>query len=124
MNTSTGRGSPVNEASRINMSTHLRGCRHLLLDDVRSLGGVRLRRRHQLPKLGQVLRPSREHSLTLGRTRLRDVLLDESLELRLALSHGGVGQGVVIDSVRRMGGVLPGQKEIVERVLTLEGAAS
>ena len=45
-------------------------------------------------------------------------------ELRLALSHGGVGQGVVIDSVRRMGGVLPGQKEIVERVLTLEGAAS
>mmetsp|Transcript_6889 Transcript_6889/g.18757 ORF Transcript_6889/g.18757 Transcript_6889/m.18757 type:complete len:1126 (+) Transcript_6889:86-3463(+) len=86
MNTSTGRGSPVNEASRINMSTHLRGCRHLLLDDVRSLGGVRLRRRHQLPKLGQVLRPSREHSLTLGRTRLRDVLLDESLELRLALS--------------------------------------
>jgi pyruvate/2-oxoacid:ferredoxin oxidoreductase alpha subunit/NAD-dependent dihydropyrimidine dehydrogenase PreA subunit len=45
-------------------------------------------------------------------------------ELRLALSHGGVGQGVAIDSVRRMGGVLPGQKEIVERVLTLEGAAS
>ena len=45
-------------------------------------------------------------------------------ELRLALSHGGVGQGVVIDSVRRMGGVLPGQREIVERVLSLEGAAS
>jgi len=45
-------------------------------------------------------------------------------ELRLALSHGAVGQGVVIDSVRRMGGVLPGQKEIVERVLSLEGAAS
>ncbi len=45
-------------------------------------------------------------------------------ELRLALSHGGVGQGVVIDSVRRMGGVLPGQKEIVERVVSLEGAAS
>ena len=45
-------------------------------------------------------------------------------ELRLALSHAGIGQGVVIDSVRRMGGVLPGQREIVERVLTLEGAAS
>ena len=45
-------------------------------------------------------------------------------ELRLAMSHGGVGQGVVIDSVRRMGGVLPGPREIVERVLSLEGAAS
>ena len=45
-------------------------------------------------------------------------------ELRLALSHGAVGQGIVIDSVRRMGGMLPGQREIVERVLALEGAAS
>jgi pyruvate/2-oxoacid:ferredoxin oxidoreductase alpha subunit/NAD-dependent dihydropyrimidine dehydrogenase PreA subunit len=45
-------------------------------------------------------------------------------ELRLALSHGGVGQGVVIDSVRRMGGILPSQREIVERVVALEGAAS
>ena len=45
-------------------------------------------------------------------------------ELRLALSHGAVGEGVVIDSVRRMGGVLPGQREIVERVCALEGAAS
>jgi len=45
-------------------------------------------------------------------------------ELRLALSHGAVGQGVVIDSVRRMGGVLPGQREIVERIVALEGAAS
>jgi pyruvate/2-oxoacid:ferredoxin oxidoreductase alpha subunit len=45
-------------------------------------------------------------------------------ELRLALSHGAVGQGVIIDSVRRMGGVLPGQREIAERVVALEGAAS
>jgi pyruvate/2-oxoacid:ferredoxin oxidoreductase alpha subunit/NAD-dependent dihydropyrimidine dehydrogenase PreA subunit len=45
-------------------------------------------------------------------------------ELRLAMSHGEVGSGIVIDSVRRMGGVLPGQHEIVERVVALEGAAS
>jgi pyruvate/2-oxoacid:ferredoxin oxidoreductase alpha subunit/NAD-dependent dihydropyrimidine dehydrogenase PreA subunit len=45
-------------------------------------------------------------------------------ELRLAMSHRGVGSGLVIDSIRRMGGVLPGQREIVERVKALEGAAS
>jgi pyruvate/2-oxoacid:ferredoxin oxidoreductase alpha subunit/NAD-dependent dihydropyrimidine dehydrogenase PreA subunit len=45
-------------------------------------------------------------------------------ELRLAMSHGAVGEGIVIDSVRRMGGVLPGQREIVERVVAAEGAAS
>ena len=45
-------------------------------------------------------------------------------EMRLALSHAGAGAGVVIDSVRRMGGILPAQGEIVERVLALEGAAS
>jgi pyruvate/2-oxoacid:ferredoxin oxidoreductase alpha subunit/NAD-dependent dihydropyrimidine dehydrogenase PreA subunit len=45
-------------------------------------------------------------------------------ELRLAMSHGAVGQGIVIDAVRRMGGVLPGQREIVERIVALEGAAS
>jgi len=45
-------------------------------------------------------------------------------ELRLAMSHRGVGCGLVIDSIRRMGGVLPGQREIVERVKALEGAAS
>ena len=45
-------------------------------------------------------------------------------ELRLAMSHRGVGCGLVIDSIRRMGGVLPGQREIVERVAALEGAAS
>jgi len=45
-------------------------------------------------------------------------------ELRLAMSHAGLGAGIVIDSVRRMGGVLPGQREIVERVVALEGASS
>jgi pyruvate/2-oxoacid:ferredoxin oxidoreductase alpha subunit len=45
-------------------------------------------------------------------------------ELRLAMSHAAIGSGVVLDSVRRMGGVLPGQREIVERVAALEGAAS
>ena len=45
-------------------------------------------------------------------------------EMRLALSHAGAGAGVVIDSVRRMGGILPAQGEIVERVLALEGAVS
>ena len=45
-------------------------------------------------------------------------------ELRLAMSHGEVGQGIVIDAVRRMGGILPGQREIVERVIALEGVAS
>jgi pyruvate/2-oxoacid:ferredoxin oxidoreductase alpha subunit/NAD-dependent dihydropyrimidine dehydrogenase PreA subunit len=64
----------------------------------------------------------------LGRAR-RLVVVEASAgqledELRLAMSHGGVGQGVAIGAVRRMGGVLPGQHEIVERVVALEGAAS
>jgi len=64
----------------------------------------------------------------LGRAR-RLVVVEASAgqledELRLAMSHGGVGQGAVIDSVRRMGGVLPGQSEIVGRVVALEGAES
>jgi len=45
-------------------------------------------------------------------------------ELRLAMSHAGIGAGIVLDSVRRMGGVLPGQRDIVERVVAAEGAAS
>jgi pyruvate/2-oxoacid:ferredoxin oxidoreductase alpha subunit/NAD-dependent dihydropyrimidine dehydrogenase PreA subunit len=45
-------------------------------------------------------------------------------ELRLALSKDSTGQGVVIDHVRRMGGVLPGLNEIVLRVVALEGVAS
>jgi pyruvate/2-oxoacid:ferredoxin oxidoreductase alpha subunit/NAD-dependent dihydropyrimidine dehydrogenase PreA subunit len=37
-------------------------------------------------------------------------------ELRLALSHAGGGEGIEIRHVRRMGGVLPSQREIVEGV--------
>ena len=37
-------------------------------------------------------------------------------ELRLALSHAGAGAGLAIDHVRRLGGVLPSQQEIVEAV--------
>ena len=39
-------------------------------------------------------------------------------ELRLALSHAGVGEGIDIRHVRRMGGVLPSQGEIVAGVRT------
>jgi pyruvate/2-oxoacid:ferredoxin oxidoreductase alpha subunit len=44
-------------------------------------------------------------------------------ELRLAVSHAGI-DAPPIASVRRMGGVLPGQREIVERIVSLEGASS
>jgi pyruvate/2-oxoacid:ferredoxin oxidoreductase alpha subunit/NAD-dependent dihydropyrimidine dehydrogenase PreA subunit len=44
-------------------------------------------------------------------------------EMRLALSHDDTKTAAVIDHVRRMGGVLPGQREIVEKVLGLEGGA-
>jgi 2-oxoisovalerate ferredoxin oxidoreductase alpha subunit len=37
-------------------------------------------------------------------------------ELRLALSHAGGGEGIEIRHVRRMGGVLPSQREIVDGV--------
>jgi 2-oxoglutarate ferredoxin oxidoreductase subunit alpha/2-oxoisovalerate ferredoxin oxidoreductase alpha subunit len=37
-------------------------------------------------------------------------------ELRLALSHAGIGLGIDIRHVRRMGGVLPSQREIVAGV--------
>ena len=37
-------------------------------------------------------------------------------ELRLALSHAGAGEGLEIRHVRRMGGVLPSQREIVDGV--------
>ena len=37
-------------------------------------------------------------------------------ELRLALSHAGLGAGLQIHHVRRMGGILPSQREIVDRV--------
>jgi pyruvate/2-oxoacid:ferredoxin oxidoreductase alpha subunit len=41
-------------------------------------------------------------------------------ELRLALSHADVHDPPPITTVRRMGGMLPGQREIVEHVLSLE----
>jgi pyruvate/2-oxoacid:ferredoxin oxidoreductase alpha subunit/NAD-dependent dihydropyrimidine dehydrogenase PreA subunit len=37
-------------------------------------------------------------------------------ELRLALSHAGAGEGIEIRHVRRMGGILPSQGEIVDGV--------
>ena len=42
-------------------------------------------------------------------------------EMRLAMSHAGVHAPPVIDSVRRCGGILPQQGEIVSRVCALEG---
>jgi pyruvate/2-oxoacid:ferredoxin oxidoreductase alpha subunit/NAD-dependent dihydropyrimidine dehydrogenase PreA subunit len=39
-------------------------------------------------------------------------------ELRLALSHAGVGEGIELRHLRRMGGVLPSQREIVDAVRT------
>jgi pyruvate/2-oxoacid:ferredoxin oxidoreductase alpha subunit len=45
-------------------------------------------------------------------------------ELRLALSKDGTSTAAVLSSVRRMGGVLPQQREIVERVVSMEGGAA
>jgi 2-oxoglutarate ferredoxin oxidoreductase subunit alpha/2-oxoisovalerate ferredoxin oxidoreductase alpha subunit len=42
-------------------------------------------------------------------------------EMRLAISHAGVHAPLVIDSVRRFGGILPQQGEIVDRVRRFEG---
>ena len=44
-------------------------------------------------------------------------------ELRLALSHAGVHTPPPISHVRRMGGILPSQSEIVEHVVRLEGVS-
>jgi len=62
----------------------------------------------------------------LPRTR-RIVVVEASAgqledEVRLALSHAGVHAPPPIDHVRRMGGVLPQLKEIVDKVLSLEEA--
>ena len=61
----------------------------------------------------------------LGRAR-RLVVVEASNgqledEMRLAISHAGVHAPPVIDSVRRFGGILPQQEEIVARVCALEG---
>jgi len=45
-------------------------------------------------------------------------------ELRLALSHAGVHDPPEIDHVRRYGGVLPQQKEIVEKVMGMQEVLS
>ncbi len=42
-------------------------------------------------------------------------------ELRLAISYSGVERPPVIDHVRRFGGILPQQKEIVDRVMSVAG---
>jgi pyruvate/2-oxoacid:ferredoxin oxidoreductase alpha subunit len=66
-----------------------------------------------------LLRPIAAHARRLVVVEASAGQLED--ELRLA---GEVGQGIVIDAVRRMGGILPGQREIVERVIALEGVAS
>ena len=45
-------------------------------------------------------------------------------ELRLALSHAGITRPPVIDNVRHYGGILPQQKEIIERVLSAQEVLS
>ena len=45
-------------------------------------------------------------------------------ELRLALSYDGVHRPPPIDHVRHLGGVLPQQQEIVDKVAALSEAAS
>jgi pyruvate/2-oxoacid:ferredoxin oxidoreductase alpha subunit len=42
-------------------------------------------------------------------------------EMRLAISHAGVDRVPAIDSVRRFGGILPQQREIVDRVAQGKG---
>lgn len=60
----------------------------------------------------------------LGHTR-RIIVVEASAgqledELRLALSHAGITRPPSIEHVRHYGGILPQQKEIVDRVLTME----
>lgn len=45
-------------------------------------------------------------------------------ELRLALSHAGITRPPAIDNVRHYGGILPQQKEIIERVLSAQEVLS
>lgn len=61
----------------------------------------------------------------LGRAR-RIVVVEASNgqledEVRLAISHAGVHAPPAIDHVRRFGGILPQQREIVDHVRTVEG---
>jgi pyruvate/2-oxoacid:ferredoxin oxidoreductase alpha subunit len=45
-------------------------------------------------------------------------------EMRLALSHAGVHQPPAIDHVRRFGGILPQQREIVAGVMGMQEVMS
>ena len=45
-------------------------------------------------------------------------------EMRLAISHAGIDRPPSIDAVRRFGGILPAQREIVDRVLAGKGVAA
>jgi pyruvate/2-oxoacid:ferredoxin oxidoreductase alpha subunit len=60
------------------------------------------------------LKPLLEHTRTVVVVEASEGQLED--ELRLALSHAGGGEGLEIRHVRRMGGVLPSQREIVEGV--------
>jgi pyruvate/2-oxoacid:ferredoxin oxidoreductase alpha subunit/NAD-dependent dihydropyrimidine dehydrogenase PreA subunit len=70
--------------------------------------------KHLLPLLGQIRR--------LVVVEASDGQLED--ELRLALSRAGVTQLPEIDHVRRYGGVLPQQQEIVKRVLAKQEVPS
>ncbi len=59
----------------------------------------------------RALRPLLERTAALLVVEASDGQLED--ELRLALSHAGAGAGIPIHHVRRMGGVLPSQREIV-----------
>jgi pyruvate/2-oxoacid:ferredoxin oxidoreductase alpha subunit len=60
------------------------------------------------------LKPLLEHVRTVVVVEASEGQLED--ELRLALSHAGVGEHLDIRHVRRMGGALPSQNEIVEGV--------
>jgi pyruvate/2-oxoacid:ferredoxin oxidoreductase alpha subunit len=60
------------------------------------------------------LRPLLDHVRTVVVVEASEGQLED--ELRLAMSHAGVGEHLEIRHVRRMGGVLPSQREIVDGV--------
>jgi 2-oxoisovalerate ferredoxin oxidoreductase alpha subunit len=62
----------------------------------------------------RALTPILEHVRTVVVVEASEGQLED--ELRLALSHAGEGQHLELRHVRRMGGVLPSQREIVEAV--------
>lgn len=62
----------------------------------------------------RALKPLLDHVRTVVVVEASEGQLED--ELRLALSHAGAGEGLEIRHVRRMGGVLPSQREIVDGV--------